>query len=135
MYDIYFISLNKLILRGFKMEENLKSINNIESVLDDIVFLDIETSSLNPNKGEILEIGAIKFENNKISTFNTLVKNKREIPLEVFSLCKGLNINDFIKEEDAYSLSDYTDWKDVFKSLVREEKYKYYINILNKMQF
>ena len=78
------------------MEENLKSINNIESVLDDIVFLDIETSSLNPNKGEILEIGAIKFDNNKISTFNTLVKNKREIPLEVFSLCKGLNINDFI---------------------------------------
>ena len=42
------------------------------------------------------------------------------------------NVNDFIKEEDAYSLSDYTDWKDVFRFLVREEKYKYYINILNK---
>lgn len=41
-------------------------------------------------------------------------------------------INDFIKEEDSYSLADYSDWKDIFKSLVREEKYKYYINILAK---
>ena len=48
------------------------------------------------------------------------------------SVANYKNINDFIKVEDAYSLSDYTDWKDVFKSLVREEKYKYYINILNK---
>ena len=77
------------------MEENSKEINNIQSVLDDIIFLDIETSTLNPNKGEILEIGAIKFKNNKISIFNTLIKNRKEIPLEVFSLCKGLNINDF----------------------------------------
>ena len=42
------------------------------------------------------------------------------------------NIIDYVNIEDAYSLSDYKSWKDIFNSLVRDEKYKYYINILYK---
>lgn len=42
------------------------------------------------------------------------------------------NINDYLNIEDAYSLSDYKSWKDIFSLLIRDEKYKYYINILYK---
>ena len=49
-----------------------------------------------------------------------------------YSDVKYKSIADFIKVDDSYPLSDYNDWKDIFKSLVRDEKYKYYINILNK---
>ena len=40
----------------------IKSENDIISVLDNVVFLDIETSGLNPNKSEIIEIGAVKIK-------------------------------------------------------------------------
>ena len=42
------------------------NINEINSIVQDVVFLDIETSGLNPYTSEILEIGAIKIENNKL---------------------------------------------------------------------
>ena len=61
-------------------------INKIKSIVQDVVFIDLETSGLNPYNSEILEIGAIKSENNKLTSFHTFVKNKREIPLEIFSL-------------------------------------------------
>ena len=50
------------------------------------------------------------------------------------SLSKSVlkNITDYLNIEDAYSLSDYKSWNDIFNSLVRDEKYKYYINILYK---
>ncbi|MBC5996338.1 exonuclease [Romboutsia ilealis] len=73
----------------------IKIKNNIISVLDNVVFLDIETSGLNPSKSEIIEIGAIKIEGTNKFTFETLIKNKREIPLEIFSLCTGLKKEDF----------------------------------------
>ena len=49
---------------------------------------------LNPINSEILEIGAIKSDNNKLTSFHTFVKNKREIPLEIFSLCNDLTQSD-----------------------------------------
>lgn len=69
-------------------------INKIKSIVQDVVFLDLETSGLNPHNSEILEIGAIKSENNKLTSFHTFVKNKREIPLEIFSLCTDLKQSD-----------------------------------------
>lgn len=78
------------------MEENIIKIrNDIKSVIDNIIFLDIETSGLNPNKAEIIEIGAVKIKNGEVSTLNTLVKNNKEIPLEIFSLCSDLKKEDF----------------------------------------
>ena len=73
----------------------IKIRNDIVSVLDNVIFLDIETSGLNPNKSEIIEIGAIKIEGINTFTFETLIKNKKEIPLEIFSLCTGLKKEDF----------------------------------------
>ena len=53
------------------------NINEINSIVQDVVFLDIETSGLNPYTSEILEIGAIKIENNKLTSFHTFVRNKK----------------------------------------------------------
>ena len=50
-------------------------INKIKSIVQDVVFIDLETSGLNPHNSEILEIGAIKSENNKLTSFHTFVKN------------------------------------------------------------
>ncbi|MDY4576217.1 MAG: exonuclease domain-containing protein, partial [Intestinibacter sp.] len=70
----------------------------ITSIVKNVVFLDIETSGLNPKNSEILEIGAVKIDRDKkISIFNTLVKNKSKVPPEIFSLCKNLNQKDLDK--------------------------------------
>ena len=66
------------------------------NILDNIIFLDIETSGLNPLNSEIIEIGAIKIKNKKTEVFDTLIKANKEIPLEIFSLCNGLNKKDFV---------------------------------------
>ncbi|MDO5011599.1 MAG: exonuclease domain-containing protein, partial [Intestinibacter bartlettii] len=71
---------------------------DIISIINDVVFLDIETSGLNPINSEILEIGAVKIDkNNNISTFETLIKNNKKVPYEIFSLCKNLNQEDLDK--------------------------------------
>ena len=68
---------------------------DIISIINDVVFLDIETSGLNPINSEILEIGAVKIDkNNNISTFETLIKNNKKVPYEIFSLFKNLNQED-----------------------------------------
>lgn len=57
----------------------LKGQSIIEFPEDFIVF-DIETTGLDPRYDEIIEIGAIKIENNKIvDTFSTLIKPTHEI--------------------------------------------------------
>lgn len=78
----------------------VKNINNISSILDNIIFLDIETSGSDPEKSEILEVAAIKIRNSKIEIFNTLIKNKKEIPIEILSLCSGMCKDDFKKALD-----------------------------------
>ena len=80
-------------------------LNNITSMIDNIVFLDIETSGINPINSEILEIGAIKIDNKNITSFHTFVKNKKEVPLEIFSLCNGLTQSDL---DSALSLNSVT---------------------------
>ncbi|RDY29467.1 exonuclease [Romboutsia weinsteinii] len=77
---------------------------NIISLLDNVVFLDIETSGLDPINSEILEIGAIKIKNGEISRFYTLVKNNKEIPLEILSLCSGLSEEDFSKGKKVHDV-------------------------------
>lgn len=65
------------------------------SILDNVIYLDIETTGLDPLNSEIIEIGAVKIKNGSIETFSTLVKNKKEIPIEIYSLCSGLSDGDF----------------------------------------
>lgn len=81
-------------------------LESIKSLIDNVIFLDIETSGLNPHNSEILEIGAIKVENNNIASFHTFVKNEKEVPLEIFSLCKNLNEEDLNKAPNLYMIKD-----------------------------
>lgn len=81
-------------------------LENIKSLIDNVIFLDIETSGLNPYNSEILEIGAIKIENNNISSFHTFVKNEKEVPLEIFSLCKNLKEEDLSKAPNLYMIKE-----------------------------
>ena len=67
---------------NFERADNMKyDINKLSesdiSILDNIVFLDIETSGLNPITCEIIEIGAIKLEKGKFKVINTLIKNNK----------------------------------------------------------
>lgn len=68
--------------------------DTVISVLDNVIYLDIETTGLDPFNSEIIEIGAIKIKNREIQTFTTLIKNNKEIPIEIYSLCSGLEQQD-----------------------------------------
>lgn len=84
--------------------------DNLKSVLDNVIFLDLETSGLDENISEIIEIGAVKIKDNKAYTYTTLVKPGGRIPPEIYNLCSGLkeemfktaptlnNIKDEVKE-------------------------------------
>ena len=82
------------------------NINEIKSIVQDVVFLDLETSGLNPFTAEILEIGAIKIDNNKATSFHTLIKNKKEVPLEIFSLCTNLKKEELRKSPNLYDIKN-----------------------------
>ena len=92
------------------------NINDIKSIVQDVVFVDLETSGLNPFTAEILEIGAIKIENNKITSFHSLVKNKKEVPIEVFSFCTDL------KRDDLYNAPNLIEIKGKFKDFLGNKK-------------
>lgn len=92
------------------------NINDIKSIVQNVVFLDLETSGLNPFTAEIIEIGAIKVENNNITSFHSLVKNKKDVPIEIFSLCTGL------KKEDLYNAPNLIDIKKSLKEFLGNNK-------------
>lgn len=75
--------------------------DNIISILNDVVFLDIEVSGLDYLNSEILEVGAVKIKDWKAETYQSLIKNKAEVPIEVFSICDNLKKVDL---EGAFNL-------------------------------
>lgn len=66
----------------------------MKSYFSNVIYLDIETSGLDPHENEILEIGCIKFIDNDVFEFSSLVKPLKDIPESIFDLCHGLNIHD-----------------------------------------
>jgi ATP-dependent DNA helicase DinG len=73
---------------------------------DRIVFLDIETTGLNPETDRIIEIGAIAVENDIVTDrFSTLINPGKPLPLVIQRLC-GLTDGDL---REAPSLPDITD--------------------------
>ena len=44
--------------------------NTLNSILDNVIYLDIETTGLDENTSEIIEIGAVKIKNNELSTYS-----------------------------------------------------------------
>ena len=52
------------------------------------VSLDLETTGLNPEVDEIIEIGAVKFQGNKVTdTFHSIVNTQRTLPYRIQLLC------------------------------------------------
>lgn len=68
-----------------------------KSVLDNVVYLDIETTGLNPINSEIIEIGALKISNSVQSKLNILIKPIKEVPIGIYHLCDGLKADDLYK--------------------------------------
>lgn len=65
--------------------------NELNSILNNVIYLDIETTGLDENISEIIEIGAVKIKDGEISTYSTLIKPRGRIPIEIYKLCSGLN--------------------------------------------
>ena len=60
---------------------------NLVRFVDDYVLVDIETTGLSPIKDDIIEIGAIKVQNNeKINSFSQLIKINRNLPRFITNL-------------------------------------------------
>ncbi len=54
---------------------------NLMQFVDDYVLVDIETTGLSPVQDDIIEIGAIRVENNKmVETYNQLININRSLP-------------------------------------------------------
>lgn len=71
---------NKVANRNSRTSGNYRS-RNLNKFVDDYVLVDIETTGLSPVNDDIIEIGAIKVENNKmVDTFNQLIKIDRSLP-------------------------------------------------------
>lgn len=79
------------------------------SVLSNLIFLDIETTGINPVRDRIIEIGAVKIKDKVITKFNTLVNPNRPVPLYILDLCIG------ITQEELDSAPQYDE---VFKELI-----------------
>lgn len=69
----------------------------LKSILDNVIYLDIETTGLDETSSEIIEIGAIKFKDNTITTFETLIRPRGRVPIGIYNLCTGLS------KEELYS--------------------------------
>ncbi len=79
--------------------QNLRIKNEVKN--DNIfVAIDVETTGLSPIKNELIEISAIKYDNNiKIGTFSTLVKPKTRIPYNITNIT---GITNEMVEESPY---------------------------------
>lgn len=62
----------------------------LSSVLDNVIYLDIETTGLEESSSEIIEIGAVKVKDGVITTYETLIRPRGRVPISTYSLCKGL---------------------------------------------
>lgn len=61
--------------------------NCLRAYPDDYIVVDIETTGLNPEKDEIIEIAAVRYsDNRKVDSFNCLVKPSRPVTEEIIAL-------------------------------------------------
>ena len=66
-------------------------LEELNSILDNVIYLDIETTGLDENSSEIIEIGAVKVKEGVITTYNTLIRPRGRVPIGIYNLCTGLN--------------------------------------------
>ena len=79
---------------------------NYKSILDNVVYLDIETTGLNPLNSEITEIGAIKIKDSFQNKLSILIKPTNFIPISTCQICEGLNTADL---NQGYTISEAKD--------------------------
>lgn len=82
---------------------------SLKSILNNVIYLDIETTGLDEESSEIIEIGAVKIKDFNVSTYKTLIKPKNNVPTSIYKLCQGL------KEEE---LMNSRELKDITKELM-----------------
>lgn len=78
----------------------------MQSILKNVIYLDIITSGTNPRISEIIEISAIKITDDKISKFNTLIKPFEEVSANVFGNGKDLNPKDLENAPTIYQIKN-----------------------------
>lgn len=86
----------------------------LKSILDNVIYLDIETSGLDEVCSEIIEIGAVKIKDNKITIFETLIRPRGRVPVGIYNLCSGL------KEEDLYSAPSLSSIRDSLSEFLED---------------
>ena len=72
----------------------------MKSILDNVIYLNIETTGLDEKTSEIIEIGAVKIKDSIVTTFNTFIKPKGRIPLSIYDLCIDLREEDLLSARD-----------------------------------
>lgn len=78
----------------------------MQSILKNVIYLDIITSGTNSNISEIIEISAIKITDDKVLKFNTLIKPFEEVSANVFGNCKDLNPKDLENAPTIYQIKN-----------------------------
>ncbi|MBO3445182.1 helicase C-terminal domain-containing protein [Clostridium sp. CCUG 7971] len=79
----------------------------ITSVLDNIIYLDIKISGLNPINSEIIEICAVKIQNNETYILDILIKDKKYISLEIKNKIINFLENKFIIIHDSQPKKEF----------------------------
>lgn len=62
-----------------------------KSILDNVIYLDIETTGLDEYNSEIIEVGALKVKNSQITKYSTLIRPRGRVPINIYELCSGLD--------------------------------------------
>ncbi|MGG7177800.1 helicase C-terminal domain-containing protein [Clostridium paraputrificum] len=65
-----------------------------KSILDNVIYLDIETTGLDEYTSEIIEIGGVKIKDSVISAYTTLIRPRGTVPQNIYELCSGLKPNE-----------------------------------------
>ncbi|MCE5221381.1 MAG: DEAD/DEAH box helicase [Clostridium sp.] len=79
-------------------------LEELSSILDNVIYLDIETTGLDENSSEIIEIGAVKVKGGIITTYNTLIRPRGRVPIGIYNLCTGLNEMDLLSARSLNSI-------------------------------
>lgn len=107
---------SRIVLKEFEKASNtVRCSRQRGGILDDVIFLDLETTGLDA-EDEIIEIGALKFSGGKTETYSQLVNPAAtRISPRIFNLCRGLTAEELraappfaaVKEEFLEFIGDY----------------------------
>lgn len=72
-------------------------INLSKSIIDNVVYIHLQTTGFDPYNNEIIQINAIKVKENSIFTFSTLIKPVKEIPQYIMNSVTNISVEDLKK--------------------------------------